>query len=342
MAARIRRLRSLGLARKDSRWHPVLREAWGSTRLRGRLPLPGLHRRLERPPSGRQSPQGGSQPGRQPGAGARQQGHLRQPRVPVRGLCRGSAASQCAAAVEGGGQEVSHHQLVAEQTTPWHSLWPLLLTALLTLLITSWVQLVVVPRAETRKRRDDRWERDLLALGDLLAVDQPRVSLALKSAIFRKMVAAETIREIHNDPSGEGRQADKGLQDEADKGLREADERLREARDAYDRMDTRIAWLLDRIESIDAPSAEGMLAVHDARLQYLEAAEDLFTVDRLPATQELDEAYRRERAAVKEIVAAVKGLLGHPPPRPSSRKRLRQSWDRIARRQAARDSRVSS
>jgi hypothetical protein len=61
---------------------------------------------------------------------------------------------------------------------PWGTLWPLLLTALLTLAVTLWVQLYIVPRVETRKRRDDRLERDLLALGELLTFEQPAAANA--------------------------------------------------------------------------------------------------------------------------------------------------------------------
>src|SRR4051794_22733874 len=55
------------------------------------------------------------------------------------------------------------------------NLWPYLLTAGLTLGATLTVHLVIqfyaVPRVDTRKRQEDRWERDLLALGELLTFD---------------------------------------------------------------------------------------------------------------------------------------------------------------------------
>lgn len=48
-----------------------------------------------------------------------------------------------------------------------------LITALIVQLV---VQFWVVPRVETRKRREDRWERDVRALADLVAMRLPEVA----------------------------------------------------------------------------------------------------------------------------------------------------------------------
>jgi hypothetical protein len=50
----------------------------------------------------------------------------------------------------------------------------LLVTFLLGAALTLAVQFWVVPRVETRKRREDRWERDVLELGELLTTSLGR------------------------------------------------------------------------------------------------------------------------------------------------------------------------
>ncbi len=62
---------------------------------------------------------------------------------------------------------------------------PLLIGAVLTLLAQAVLQLRVVPRVEARKRREDRWERDVLALGELLTADVPPLSSTASAAAIR-------------------------------------------------------------------------------------------------------------------------------------------------------------
>jgi hypothetical protein len=40
------------------------------------------------------------------------------------------------------------------------------------------IQLWIVPRVERRKRREERWERDVLALGELLTAEVPALATA--------------------------------------------------------------------------------------------------------------------------------------------------------------------
>jgi hypothetical protein len=66
------------------------------------------------------------------------------------------------------------------RVTP-NALLYLLVGAGLALISQTRVQLSVVPRVEARKRREDRWERDVLLLGELLTSELPdRASAARK------------------------------------------------------------------------------------------------------------------------------------------------------------------
>lgn len=73
--------------------------------------------------------------------------------------------------------------LAAPQTadTFYDRLSLLAVGAILTLVAQFLIQRFIVPRVESRKRREDRWERDVLALGELLTVELPEKSLDLRS-----------------------------------------------------------------------------------------------------------------------------------------------------------------
>ena len=54
------------------------------------------------------------------------------------------------------------------------------LVGVATALAVQWVvQFYIVPRVETRKRREDRWERNLLELGDLLTTQLAECALEI-------------------------------------------------------------------------------------------------------------------------------------------------------------------
>ena len=132
------------------------------------------------------------------------------------------------------------------ETTFWRMISdPLVLLpvgARLTLLAQVAVQLfVVVPHVEVRKRREDRWERDVLALGELLSAELPDRAAAARRDI--SMVRAVT-------------QKFKNLDDYIDatreEYVRELVEKANESVARFWALAfTRIQWLADRILDID-------------------------------------------------------------------------------------------
>jgi hypothetical protein len=86
--------------------------------------------------------------------------------------------------------------LAAQTPTPtepdspsfWDRLWPVFLGAvfafLFSLTIALLVQLVIVPRVEARKRREERWERDVLTLGELLTAELPGLATSARTDMY--------------------------------------------------------------------------------------------------------------------------------------------------------------
>jgi hypothetical protein len=212
-------------------------------------------------------------------------------------------------------------------TTPdssaWSTVWPYLLTAGLTLLATLsatlFLQFFVIPRVESRKRHDERWERDVLALGDLLSLDQRESAEALGDELYWKVVLAKPRKDA--DPQ------------RLDDSRREHEERLSAARREYDRVDVRIDWLTDRIDSLGHQTAAiwpFVLAGMKFRVAQMDLSMAYLPVDGEPLTEErLDDVRATERDAVRALLKAVKGLAGKPRPASSVGRRARRRWRRL-------------
>lgn len=201
----------------------------------------------------------------------------------------------------------------------WDTLWPLLLTALLTLTLTLWVQFYVIPRVETRKRRDDRWERDLLALGEMLTFEQPAAANALSSAFAWKAIILDPASGV--DP------------ERLPERLKDGDRDIRTAKAEYERIHSRVRWLCDLVAPVGDYS-ERLASFRDAyrRLRArhvgLSSIALLWTEQRSYSADEIDATARLEHEAVGDVVDCVKALVGHPPPTPKLRTRLRRRWAR--------------
>lgn len=94
----------------------------------------------------------------------------------------------------------------------------LLIGAGLAMIAQSIIQLRVVPRVEARKRREDRWERDVLALGELLTAELPDRANEAKSAQQLFQFVAATARQ-HDMDADERRAAEYRLSGQADEAV---------------------------------------------------------------------------------------------------------------------------
>jgi len=176
-----------------------------------------------------------------------------------------------------------------------------------TALVVQWVvQLYLVPKVETRKRREDRWERNVLELGDLLTtqVAERAFEVQVGQGLFRDL------RQLATESGLDQRKVAQSREHQA--------EAAEEARRAFeDLLGTRIKWLTGRIEKID-PKAREIKKFHDAAQLY-RARTIIVQVrpqddDRTDAA--FDEAWDMERAARKVLIEQVELLADAPhPPR---------------------------
>jgi hypothetical protein len=177
-----------------------------------------------------------------------------------------------------------------------------LLGAATALTIQLVIQLYVVPRVETRKRREDRWECDVRDFGQLLA--GPLTDLANDAH------AAQLVyRSVRDEPS-----------DEYDPAL--VKRQAREAEKAVFAyggiISTQMHWLTGRVLSI-SPKARRLAPFEKAARNYRIQA---VLVRPLPdddqrTDAEFDEGWKKEAAVREALVDQVEVLanLGHPPRR---------------------------
>ena len=192
-------------------------------------------------------------------------------------------------------------------------LLPYLVGAATTLIVQLVIQLSVVPRVETRKRREDRWERNVLELAELLATD---VSKSASEAKVAQLVCHD-LREMAADPS-----------EDQDKIERRLPGKLTEARRAtsafYDLATIRVRLLTSQIERL-SPASEDLGRFSGAVRKHRQAVMfvALWDKDENPSEDELDERWDRESKARTDLVGSVTHLAELPrPPRAALHRRL--------------------
>ena len=177
---------------------------------------------------------------------------------------------------------------------------PYLIGAATTLGVQVVIQFFVVPRVETRKRREDRWERNVLELGELLNTNLTSRANELHGAqlVYRE---ARDREGDENDPALVARQARDAEQETFAFGSL---------------IGTQVDWLIDRVLS-PSPNAREIKRLDALWLDYRMRS---MLVRQLPEDDnrtdtEFDEEWGKERAARKTLIDQVKLLadLQHPP-----------------------------
>jgi hypothetical protein len=215
--------------------------------------------------------------------------------------------------------------VVVRVISPGPGLMTLLLTFLVgaatALVVQLVVQLYVVPMVETRKRREDRWERDVLELGELLTslVEMRAQEARGEQLAFRDAWEEESKRDFDRD-----RIAQQAV-------------RAEQASRAYlDLVWTRADWLADRVIAFN-PAAEEIAKFQSACLRYSDISVKVGTWnvpddrtdtgtwnvpdDRTDTAFEDD--WKKEREARYAMVRQARLLSNLPhPPRASRRARL--------------------
>jgi hypothetical protein len=200
----------------------------------------------------------------------------------------------------------------------------LLVGAALAMAAQALIQLRVVPRVEARKRREDRWERDVLALGELLTAELPdRATAAMRDQWYLHFFRTAA-------PKG-------GTTERRASTLRELQEKADESVRLYRALaDTRITWMVHRIVGI---------APHDSQLQkffllyvHYRLASAACSSYARPAgdfdDDKFDKEWDSERRAAARLTEAVEALTHNGPPRNPSR--LRRARRRLAEQRKAR------
>lgn len=199
---------------------------------------------------------------------------------------------------------------------------PLLLGALLTLLAQAVLQLRIIPRVEARKRREDRWEKDVRALGELLTGEVPeaaRVAYVAARAVWSTHYALHHPRVLPNKV------------DELNLLLHEQRDAVTETRQAViDLAHVRVGWLVRRTVAID-PDAPVFAALS------LQAQAHRFSViglfdhpepaeNRKLLSKDYDrqherdllsswDTWEREERERNKLLELVEGMADRPPPR---------------------------
>jgi hypothetical protein len=208
----------------------------------------------------------------------------------------------------------------------------LLVGAGLTMAAQAVIQLRVVPRVEARKRREDRWERDVLALGELLTAELPDRANDARSAqrVLQGVSADLGARGVEPDHK---REVERELTEEANRCVKSYKALAR----------TRVEWLLNRIVGI-APQhveIEKFILLH-MRFYMASTVCTFYTRPDDDFDEEKFERYwKDERERRKELTEAIETMVRNPPPRNPSR--LQRARRRHAeRRQARQDERKSA
>jgi hypothetical protein len=108
--------------------------------------------------------------------------------------------------------------------------------ALIALVGTVLVQLWLVPLVESRKRREERWEADLLALGEALLFSEPEAASKVRSELFFRLALTADFEDA--EPKW------------VEARRREQEDALSTAWSAHLRIRAQVLWLAERVMAI--------------------------------------------------------------------------------------------
>lgn len=195
---------------------------------------------------------------------------------------------------------------LANSLSVWDHLWPVLLSAAfsaaLSLVALTFVQLYIVPRVEGRKRREERWEHDVLSLGEFLSFEYEEAAATYRESLYRLtwIADAEQRREDY-DPS------------RLAASRRRVEEERNEARDAYRRARSRLRWLVERVVRPSGQPAGSLLGldleVRSLSIKGFDMVDPTFMVDPTALTAEaLKQATDEHSKTVHRLLEEVRRL----------------------------------
>lgn len=203
------------------------------------------------------------------------------------------------------------------------ALFPFLATALATLAVNAAIQFWIIPRVETRKRREARWESDVLSLGEFLEFD-------LSDAVDEWMSAVYGMAFLQDPPA----RVDPTRLAEAREDRRRE---LRESGDRLQRAAAKADWLVGRASALEGFKVEAVRLRFDAMTAKHKISDAVFAAndrDKPPLDPDQSLQLRRD---LTEVVAPLKvyahKAIERAAPRPQTRlgfrlrRRRRLMWN---------------
>lgn len=197
--------------------------------------------------------------------------------------------------------------------------------ALIALFGTVVVQLWLTPLVDSRKRREQRWEADVRALGELLIFTEPQIRSAARSALHWQILLREP-------PENADPKRWAAL-------VQEREEAGRAAWHDYDRIRSQVDWLVDRVESV-APHSRALRPFSSRALRLSVARWTLealrYAPDGAPPTKEaLEQADSSVSKATLGLMEELRKLVdGRPPRDPTWVEHRVMAWRGKLRRRA--------
>lgn len=142
--------------------------------------------------------------------------------------------------------------IITENPSGWDSLWPLVVAAGLALAAAVAVQLFVVPLADSRKRREQRWEDDVQTLGELLIFAHAKVF----DPFWHELIGVAALASVKDaDPQ------------RLATAMKENRDNLRVASTKFDEVESQVRWLADRVMSL-APKGRSTSKLRGLIMRY--------------------------------------------------------------------------
>jgi hypothetical protein len=195
---------------------------------------------------------------------------------------------------------------------------PFLIGAALTLAVQIVLQFFITPRVDTRRRHEERFERNVLDLGELLTSE-------LEGRAHQALLEQSLYRAIRQKAESGELQTTRGMDEQARKAQQLTWDFMGFVR-------VRIYWLAERIMAF-TPTADEIIKFQIAAMRYLTNARGVagWSKDDERTEAEFEAAWQAEREARSKLTEQVKLLasMQHPP-------RARRGGRLVRRRQAAR------
>ena len=172
---------------------------------------------------------------------------------------------------------------------------------------------------DARKRREERWERDVLALTELLTIEVPPLarSAQIATGVLQEVNLAVLVKD-----------ADPGRRDRL---MREPAKGARASMDAYsDAIEVRGDGLADRIVRLD-PTDPGLVRFENQWYYYracVLALRQFNTPDPGYDSEQFDKIWKRAEAALSKVLPFVNDLANrkHPPRQYRTAVLYRRTW----------------